>query len=51
MTTDDLLAQMSALLWFDGLWHARARGSSVYFSAPVARDAMLLALGLGADLF
>lgn len=46
MTTDQLLSKMASVLCFGGQWHARAQGSSKFHSAPTARDAMLLALGL-----
>lgn len=50
MTTDELLAKMASLMFFDNMWHARARGSNTFKSAPSVRDAMLLALGLTDDL-
>ena len=46
MTTDELLEHMSTVLWFNGVWNARARGSSGFVEAHTARGAMLLALGL-----
>lgn len=49
MTTDDLLEHMATVLWFNGVWNARARGSNAFVEDPTARGAMLAALGLTDD--
>lgn len=44
MTTDELLSQMSTVLFFDGVWHARARGSAVFAKGATPHAAMWAAL-------
>lgn len=56
MTLDDLIDQIATLMFFHGAWHAKARGASVFRSAPTALGACRLALGMlvvedNADLF
>ena len=56
MTLDDLIDQIANLMFFHGAWHAKARGASVFRSAPTALGACRLALGMpavedNADLF
>lgn len=52
MDEADLLQRMASVLQFrspDGLWHARALGSSRFCSGETALEAMRAALGMGAQ--
>ncbi len=44
MTTDELLEQMSTLLFYGGEWHARARNSNRFATGATAVEAMFNAL-------
>ena len=44
MSIEFLLNLMSSLLNFGGKWHARANGSSKFFTGPTPRAAMEQAL-------
>lgn len=50
LSTDEMLERMSTLLFFNGVWHARARDfSSQFAEGTTPREAMLAALGVSIE--
>jgi hypothetical protein len=50
MTTDEMLERISTLLFFNGVWHARARDfSSPFAQGATPMEAMAAALGLSIE--
>lgn len=49
MTLEQLLLRIQSLIFFNGKWHARARGSEKFHSAHDPRSAIHAALSIYED--
>lgn len=49
MTIEMMMNRMASVMWFNGKWHARVRGCSLFGKAFRLEDALILAIQLDDD--